>query len=241
MIIVIPMAGHGRRFRERGYSYPKFMIEAKGTPLFDWALVSLRSFFADSRFIFVAREGFDFIRSRSACLGIRDFSVVQLESETDGQGTTVLLGLKDERQARPLLVFNIDTYVDPRRVDEARLPTADAGWLQLFEKPGNHWSFARLNPAGKVVEVAEKKRISELACTGLYGFGSARLFQEAYRSGAASVKADRGEVYVAPLYNQLLLRGLSVGAQVVQSHDVEPLGTPEEVSAFESGGCQWPK
>ena len=39
--IVITMGGLGSRFREAGYTVPKYMIEAKGKTLFEWSLISL--------------------------------------------------------------------------------------------------------------------------------------------------------------------------------------------------------
>ena len=36
--VVITMGGIGSRFRARGYTVPKYMIEAKGKTLFEWAM-----------------------------------------------------------------------------------------------------------------------------------------------------------------------------------------------------------
>ena len=42
--------------------------------------------------------------------------------------------------------------------------------------PGEQWSFARADQSGKVIEVAEKKRISNNVSTGLYYFSSGYEF-----------------------------------------------------------------
>lgn len=42
--VVITMGGIGARFRARGYTVPKYMIEAKGKTLFEWAMESLEGF-----------------------------------------------------------------------------------------------------------------------------------------------------------------------------------------------------
>lgn len=41
MTVIITMAGLGSRFRKIGYAVPKYMINAKGRTLFDWAMDSL--------------------------------------------------------------------------------------------------------------------------------------------------------------------------------------------------------
>ena len=38
------------------------------------------------------------------------------------------------------------------------------GFIPCFKGEGDHWSFVRLDDSGKVVEIKEKKRISEY-CT----------------------------------------------------------------------------
>ena len=44
MTILITMAGLGTRFREAGYTVPKYQIEAKGKTLFAWSMESLAGF-----------------------------------------------------------------------------------------------------------------------------------------------------------------------------------------------------
>jgi hypothetical protein len=44
--------------------------------------------------------------------------------------------------------------------------------------PGDQWSFRRIDHKGRVVEVAEKMRISNCASTGLYYFTSGRQLVE---------------------------------------------------------------
>ena len=36
--VVITMGGLGKRFREVGYSIPKYMIEVRGKTLFEWSM-----------------------------------------------------------------------------------------------------------------------------------------------------------------------------------------------------------
>ena len=95
--IVITMGGLGSRFREAGYTVPKYMIEAKGKTLFEWSLISLEGYKRDAdKYVFIAMkdetvdvEGF--ILKQCEALGIRNYKVILLDYLTDGQSTTAMV------------------------------------------------------------------------------------------------------------------------------------------------------
>lgn len=165
-------------------------------------------------------------------LGIVDHAIVELDAPTDGQATSAMLAESAvvDRTA-PMLIYNIDTFVDP-----AALP-ADAprgeGWIPCFAAEGDHWSFAAADADGRVQAVREKVRISPHATVGLYWFGSFDLYAQAYRRHYAETGAsEAGERYVAPMYNDLLAEGRPVFIHDVPPQAVIPLGTPAEVERF---------
>ncbi len=234
MVVVIAMAGEGKRFAEIGIREPKYAIVARGKPLFDWALSSVAPWFERAQFRFVARQGVaEFINERCRVLGIRSSSIVALSAPTDGQATTVLNGIEDLDAREAMLIYNIDTHLIAGALSADDIDPGDAGWVALFRAPGTHWSFASLDPNGRVLDVSEKVRISDFASIGLYYFQSIQLFEDAYKARAASTIERYGELYVMPLYHHLLEQGLPVGSTVVRSDEVIPLGTPEELARFD--------
>jgi len=237
--VVITMAGAGSRFAQAGYSVPKYEIPVHGRTLFEWSLESLRSFIdAGSRFIFVAqaRTGVDtFISRQSEKLGIRQLSIIELPGITDGQATTAMHARSAwDDPNRPLVIYNIDTFVHPRalHVEDVR----GSGWLPCFPGEGDKWSFAATGSNSRVSEVREKKRISNHATIGLYWFDSFARYATAYEHHYADPRnLEAKERYIAPLYNRLVQEGLEVYIQEISADDVFPLGTPEDVSAFAHG------
>ena len=173
-----------------------------------------------------------FIVRESAALGIRRLKIIHIPQLTDGQATTALLaGRRLSDASAPMLVYNIDTHVEPGLLapQEAR----GDGWIPCFEAEGSHWSFVRLNGNGRVVETAEKRRISPYATVGLYWFRSFELFEDIYHSHfARGGGGEKGERYIAPMYNTLIARGGEVFLSLIPAQAVHPLGTPEEVEAF---------
>ncbi len=235
LTIVISMAGTGERFRRAGYAVPKYQIEAKGKTLMAWSLDSLRDFGSlDPSYIFIVRRADDaraFIEGLTSQMGIEKARVIELEAPTDGQATTVMMAEGAWDEGAPLLIYNIDTYVEPGAMRASSL--RGDGFLYCFEAPGEHWSFARADEGGRVREVREKKRISGHASLGAYYFGSAALYASVYRRYyGEGGHLEKGERYIAPMYNQLIEDGGEVWLEDVDARRVHVLGTPEELAAY---------
>ena len=240
--IAITMAGLGSRFRKAGYTRPKYEIVVHGKPLFDWSLLSLAAFRdLGWRFHFIARAGFgaaDYITARATPLGIEDFVVTELDDVTDGQATTAMIAARLAPHDAPFAVYNIDTFVAPSAIHPPD-PAALGGWMPCFPAPGAGWSFARLDGVGHVGEVRENQRISDHATVGLYWFDSAARYGDCYdRYYADPANLEKGERYIAPMYNLLIQNGLPVGISQLSMDDVGMLGTPDQVAAFEQNPPQ---
>ncbi len=233
--VVVTMAGLGSRFRAAGYSVAKYRIEVHGRTLFAWSMESLRRFWdvgATAVFVALAQDDAgEFVDAQATELGIVDHHLIELPSLTDGQATSALYGLDVVGDSTPVLVYNIDTFVEPRALDPAAL--RGDGWIPCFPGAGDAWSFVRADPVGRVLEVREKVRISPHATVGLYGFGSAELFRTTYEDFyAQAANVERGERYIAPMYNHLVAAGRELWMTEVAGDVVHPLGTPAEVDAF---------
>jgi hypothetical protein len=69
----------------------------------------------------------------------------------------------------------------------------------------------------------------------LYWFDSFARYADAYRRYYSRPdRLEASERYIAPLYNQLIEDGAQVYIHLVDASHVFPLGTPEDVRAFES-------
>lgn len=234
--IVITMAGFGQRFRDAGYDLPKYRIAAHGRTLFHWSLLSLQSFIqAGASLLFIARaadqcEGF--IRGEVPALDIQDWSLLELAAPTDGQATTALQAMSRLVPSRPMLIYNIDTFVEPACLSSDRV--RGDGWIPCFPGAGSGWSFARTpENSDRISELREKQRISPHATIGLYWFRSAALYTDLYRRFYADPgQPEAGERYIAPMYNRLIEDGGEVYLHRVPLEGVHPLGTPAEVQQF---------
>ena len=236
MTIVITMAGLGSRFKQAGYEMPKYMIEAHGKTLFEWSMESLAGFNAeDNVYIFIVRKEDDasgFIRETCHKMGIASVQVVEIDYLTDGQATTALLANQFWDLKSALLIYNIDTYVEAGEMNENQI-TGD-GFIPCFHADGEHWSFVKLDEEGKAVLVREKERISDNCTLGAYYFKTCKLYEQLYKEYySQNEHLEKGEKYVAPLYNYLISKGGDVRISIVDYSKVHVLGTPEELRIFE--------
>lgn len=131
-----------------------------------------------------------------------------------------------------LLIYNIDTYVEAGEMNYQELK--GDGFIPCFKAQGDHWSFVRLDENGKVVEIKEKKRISNYCTLGAYYFKSCKLYQDLYNEYYGVKRDDlvNGEKYVSPLYDYLLTKNGEIYISDVNPEKVHVLGTPEELKQF---------
>ncbi|WP_394193710.1 glycosyltransferase family 2 protein [Pseudoalteromonas atlantica] len=237
-MIVIPMAGLSSRFFNAGYTKPKYMLQAAGLPLFDYAVVSFRHYFEKELFLFIVRDidnTVEFIKERVGFLGIKKYKVVVLSHETRGQAETVAKGLQEyNNSSTPITIFNIDTF-RPNFI-YPKLESLGDGYLEVFIGEGDNWSFVRPieNISTKIDLTTEKKPISDYCCTGLYYFKSCIDYFESYNNYLTKPTTDweKGELYIAPLYNYLIKKGKNIHYNLIDRTDVVFCGTPDEYTQF---------
>lgn len=235
--VVITMAGRGSRFYKAGYTVPKYEIIAHGRSLFDWSMLSIKNFLApDVRVIFVClqeNKSVNYVRQRCNALGLRDVHIIELSQITDGQATSAYVAREHWLPSNPLLIYNIDTYIDPQALKPSHIRGGSDGWVPCFQASGEHWSFVKPDDEGWAVNLAEKQRISKFATIGLYWFARAECYEQAYiRFFVGDNNLVKGERYIAPMYCQIISEGKKVSISDLPLDDVHVLGTPKELENF---------
>lgn len=229
MNIIITMAGLGSRFAEVGYSCPKYMIEAKGKTLFEWSMDSLVGYEPQVlKYVFIVRKEHNARAFIEEKMKGKNIEIIEIDYLTDGQATTALIGVNacDDRES--VLIYNIDTYIEPNNLRYEQIK--GDGFIPCFKAEGTHWSFVK-EENGKVTDVVEKVRISDNCSLGAYYFSSAHLYKKIYESFYGNKTLSK-EKYIAPMYKAMLDEGYEVSYVVIPSSAVHVLGTPEELEIF---------
>ena len=233
MKVIVPMAGRGSRFHGEAYQVPKPLIEIEGKPMLYWALNSLKGL-TYSEIIFVClkehEEQFkvsNLIRKYDA-----DAIIHFIDEVTEGQLCTVLSARDYFDKDESILIISSDTWVKGNLFEDIEAFADSDGLISVADLPGDRWSFAKTNNQGKVIEVAEKHRISDWASTGLYYFSSGRQLVHFGEQMIKNEERTRGEFYVIPVYQKMINEGMDIRISVADQ--MWDMGTPEAKLDFEA-------
>ena len=240
-IIIIPMAGEGKRFKNEGIKKPKFMIEVKNKSLFEWSLASLPTDISKKIIFICLNEHEKEFKVSKFIKNIMDkkypklkYELVYINEITGGQVETVLHAKHLVRPESSIMIFNIDTHFVSSRLKSRVLTMNNRevdGLLGCFESDDDNLSFIKLNKTGFVEEVKEKEIISEYASTGLYIFTNAEEFFEAGKQMIENKNKVKNEYYVSEIYNILLKSDKKFEIDIAE--EFFPLGTPDDLKKFE--------
>lgn len=233
--VIIPMAGKAARFQERGYTFPKPLLEIGTQSMIEVVLGNL-SPPAPARFTFVCRKEHvtQFYLGDMLRLIAPDCRVLALENETAGALCSVLLAMDQIAPDDEVLVANGDQFLDADLASfyaACRPPGVD-GCILTFTSTHPRWSFAKTDGQGRVTAVAEKRPISKQATVGLYYFRRAADLMAAAEKTILKGLTTSGQFFVCPVYNELILAGQTVTAHPLPEGAMHSLGTPEDYESF---------
>ena len=238
--IVVPMAGAGSRFAKAGFKDPKPLIPIFGKPMIQLVVNNLAPLI-EHRFIFICQ------RAHVAEYGLQEklssyapgCILIQLDGLTEGAACTVLAAKEFIDNDDALMIANSDQYVDTdinSYLDQIHEHHLD-GLIMTMTATDPKWSFAAVDPNGKVTHVVEKQPISSEATVGIYNFKHGKDFVRGAKEMIAKDLRSNGEFYVAPVYNQLIESGLHIGVWNIgddAGNGMHGLGTPADLEIFKN-------
>lgn len=227
------MAGAGSRFQQQGYKLPKPLIDVNGKPMIRWVVENLNM---KANFVFVVQKAHYGQYNLGIILPLiaPGCKIVQTDGLTEGAACTTLLSKEYIDNSDHLLIANSDQFVEWDSCDFMyHMISADAdGGILSFRDPSLNpkWSFAKLNEQGNVVEVAEKKPISDIATVGIYYFKRGDEYVRLAEQMISKNIRVNNEFYICPIYNEYVQSN-----KVIKTKDCSKmwgLGTPEDLSFF---------
>jgi len=231
MNVIIPMAGHGSRFSQAGYTFPKPLIEVHGKPMIQVVIDNLK---VDAHFIFIVQKNHREKYNLDSMLSLLapGCDVVEVDKVTEGAACTVLLGKDYINNDEPLVIANSDQFVEWNSMEffyKMNEQNLDGG-IVSFRSTHPKWSYAKLDNNDYVLEVAEKKTISDIATVGIYYWKKGSDFVKYAEQMIDKNIRVNNEFYVCPVYNEAIIDGLKV-----KTFDVPKmwgLGTPEDLDYY---------
>lgn len=253
MNILVLMAGRGQRFVNEGYTKPKPLLEVNGKSILQWTTESCpyikhggRNQDESIKLHFAVlqehlEEGLDqFLYSIYG----RNIEIIPFKEVTRGSmDTAQIAASKMLNKNSPLLVLDADNKYNNNGIVEFldKLPKRNNVMaVACFDNPDkslpNKWSNVKLDK-GQVVGIKEKDDnwINEPSLIGVFYFGNTQFFVEYAKTIMIFKEAVRfngnAEYYMSmvPEYNLTI----NIPVYVHKVTDVVPLGTPDDLKAFE--------
>lgn len=232
MNVLIPMSGRGSRFLET-HTLPKPLIEIK--PNLTMIELVVKNLNINGRIIFlVLKEHYEKYPLKEILNKTsNNIEIVIVDSVTEGAACTSLLAKELINNEDSLFIANSDQYVDNWNyndfIDKMTRENADGG-IVTFKSTDKKWSFVRLNENDDVIEVAEKKPISDKATVGFYWWKKGSDYVKYAEQMIQKNIRVNNEFYIAPTYNQAINDN-----KIIKTFDVEGmngLGTPTDLNEF---------
>lgn len=230
------MAGLGSRFSKAGYQKPKPFIDVNDLPMISRVLDNLS--YPEAHYYLIAQrkhleqepEVVEKIRSR------HNTTFIPIDGLTEGTACTVLFARKYINNGAPLLIANSDQIVEleiQKFINDCENRHLDGSILCFEDKNLDpKWSFAKTNDTGFVIEVQEKKAISNNATVGIYLFSRGSDFVDATIDMIIANDRVNNEFYTCPVYNYLIKEGKEIGIYNIDFKQMHGLGTPGDLTKY---------
>jgi len=229
--IVIPAAGLGSRFSKAGYTMPKPLIEVNGKPMLQ---VVVENIGIKGRYIFIVqKEHYEKYNMKYVLnLIAPNCEIVITEGVTEGAACSILLAKEFINNGDPLIIANSDQYLewDAYKFLYASMSEGVDGCISTFTNTHPKFSYAKMDEDGYVVEVAEKKPISNNATTGLYFWKHGSDFVHYAEQMITKNIRVNNEFYTAPVYNEAIEDNKKI--KTVHCERFWCLGTPEDLTQY---------
>lgn len=242
MQIIIPMAGHGDRFRSAGYRDPKPLIPIDGKPM----IAHVLALFPGETDVLLLCNSDHLAHSalREVLLTLCPSSrIVEIPSHTLGPVQTLLHAEEHIADAEPVLVSYCDydmrwSYPSFLKFASSTNAAGIVGCYTGFHPHllgSNFYAGVRADESGRILEIREKYSFTDdktqsWHSNGLYYFQTGALLKRYCREYRESGRAVNGEYYVSMLYTLMLRDGLDV--RVYPIEQFAQWGTPEDLAQY---------
>lgn len=232
MIVIIPLGGTGERFKCNGYNRPKGLINVLGKPILYYLLDNTN--FDNIQMVYIPYNK-EYAKYRIEDMLRKDFPTIPfrflcLDEATRGASETINVALKElDVPDCPIISLDGDNFYTKDILD---LWNGQNNIICIEDDSGSpNYSYVK-TIGGKVSEILEKERISNIACCGAYGFAS---YKELYHFTDFIIKndiRDKSEFYISTLISEMLKFKIDFNVSIIHADNWICLGTPYQVRQF---------
>ena len=238
MNISILVLAAGARDSKENDDYPLCLTEFDGLSLLERIVSNTKNIEgAKYSFAFLKNESERFHLDKVAKLLAPGAIIFRIPESTKGSACTALLAASQLDPNSELLIISANELVDvdfKEVVNEFKSRKLDGGTI-VFRSVHPRYSFVSLNKDGLVTEAAQQDPISNNATAGVFWFARTRDFVTASMDLIRKNASVNGRFYIAPTFNELVLKQARIGVRDVELAKYMPLKTERQVQQFENG------
>lgn len=232
MIILIPLGGLGIRFKNMGYKEPKALIHLLGKPILYHLIDNLKLKPDDILYIPYNKEYSNFRiedKLKKDYPNVQ-FKFLELSRNTNGAAETINIALKNIFFSDcPILCLDGDNFYS---VDIIKLWN---GENMVFSFNDNNseplYSYIRI-VNNQIIDIVEKEKISNNACTGAYGFSSYLNLLSYTQKIIDSEKKQKGEYYTSSVIKEMINDSILFRQYEIERDKWHCIGTPIQLRQF---------
>jgi dTDP-glucose pyrophosphorylase len=232
MILLIPLGGTGERFKNYGYNEPKALIKIFGKPILYYLLDNLGDYPID--FIFIPYNN-EYSKYRFEEQLIHDyphihFKFYKLLNNTEGAAQTINLALKTLTiQDTPILCLDGDNFYS---IDIVQLWNLQNKVFTFIDNNDNPIYSYISHENNKIIDIVEKQKISNYACTGAYGFNSYKKLLEYTQKVIDNNIKYKNEYYTSVVIKEMIKDNIDFNISIINIENYHCLGTPIQLKYF---------
>jgi hypothetical protein len=165
---------------------------------------------------------------------VPDCLIIPVAGPTKGAICTALLGAHHINNDEELILMAIDDFIEDNGwhiLQYFREQKSDAG-IVSFTSVHPRYSFARLDDAGNVVEVAEKQPISKNALASFYYFRQGLDFVECAKEVIRKDNPIHDSFYISQTLNEMILKLKKVILYKISNETFHPLKTEAQLAQY---------
>ena len=235
MIIIIPIGGIGQRFKENGYKTPKALINIYGKPIISYLLDNLNTDNIDYIFIPYNKE---YKNYRFEDLLIKNYPKINfrffcLENNTRGAAETINIGINNLNEERdiPVLCLDSDNFYTCDIISQWNGENCVFSFQDENKNP--IYSYVKTNENNKIIDIKEKEKISNNACTGAYGFRSINELKKYTSKIIKENITQKSEFYTSGVIKEMINDKHKFNNIDIKNKYYFSLGTPEQLNQYE--------
>ena len=158
-----------------------------------------------------------------------NFKFMCLNEDTRGEAETVYLTLENIKTNHPVLCVDCDNFYTNNIVNRWNGNNSIFVFKDSSKKPIYSYCLSDKNILKNIVE---KEKISDLACTGAYGFNSSDVLKKWCKYIIYNNIKSKEEFYMSTVIKHMLTENIKFKTEEVLNKDYFTLGTPAKLEEY---------